>query len=60
MMFAAFCAVVLGETMLRSLAARLPLLAALAWSRIHLRRHTPAEVAAGLLAGAAAGLVAVI
>jgi hypothetical protein len=56
MMFGAFCTVILARVSPTSLFLTLPLLASLAWSRWKLERHTPAEIAAGLLLGLAAGL----
>jgi len=55
MMLAAFCAVVLVRIHPWTPIATLPILAALAWSRWRLDRHTPAEIAVGLILGTAAG-----
>jgi hypothetical protein len=55
MMFGAFCTVVIFRLYPMSLFLTLPLLAALAWSRWRLERHTPAEIATGLALGLAAG-----
>jgi hypothetical protein len=55
MMFGAFCVVVVAPLYPASLWLTSPLLAALAWSRWRLERHTPAEIAVGLLLGTAAG-----
>lgn len=55
MMFGAFFTVVVGRLHPVSLFATPLLLAALAWSRWRLERHTPAEIAVGLALGAAAG-----
>jgi hypothetical protein len=55
MMFGAFCLVVIAQLYPSSLFLTLPLLASLAWSRWRLERHTPAEIAVGLLLGTAAG-----
>lgn len=55
MMFGAFCLVILARLYPWSLFLTLPLLASLAWSRWRLERHTPAEIAVGLLLGLAAG-----
>jgi len=60
MMFGAFCTVVIGRLYPVSLFLTLPLLGALAWSRWRLERHTPAEIAVGLLLGTAAGIYTVI
>ena len=56
MMFAAFCTVVVLDSYPLSLAVSVPLLAALAWARWRLQHHTPLELLAGTLLGAAAGL----
>ena len=58
MMFAAFCAVVLADVDLRSLAVTVPFALALAWARRTLNRHTWAEIAAGTAIGVAAGVFA--
>ncbi|HEV7239654.1 MAG TPA: hypothetical protein VGQ36_10470 [Thermoanaerobaculia bacterium] len=55
MMFGAFCLVIVARLYPSSLFFTLPLLAALAWSRWRLERHTPAEIAVGLLLGTAGG-----
>lgn len=55
MMFGAFCLLVVARLYPWSLFLTLPLLASLAWSRWRLERHTPAEIAAGLLLGTIAG-----
>jgi hypothetical protein len=57
MMFGAFCLTVLARIYPTSLFLTLPLLASLAWSRWRLERHTPAEIAVGLVLGAVAGAV---
>ena len=59
MMFGAFCAVILARVYPWSLVVMIPIVAALAWSRRYLERHTSVEIAVGLLLGAAAGLFAV-
>lgn len=56
MMVGAFCAAVLGRIYPTSPFLTAPLLAALAWSRWKLQRHTPAEIAMGLVLGIAAGV----
>ncbi|MGZ5433564.1 MAG: hypothetical protein ACXWH7_11600 [Thermoanaerobaculia bacterium] len=56
MMFGAFCLVAVARLYPSSLLLTLPLLASLAWSRRRLERHTPAEIAVGLLLGVAAAL----
>jgi hypothetical protein len=58
MMFGAFCLVVLARLYPLSLFLTAPLLAALAWSRWRLERHTSAEIAVGLLLGLAGGVFA--
>jgi membrane-associated phospholipid phosphatase len=55
-MFGAFSAVILSRLYPWSLFLTVPLVIALAWSRWRLERHTPAEIAVGLLLGTAAGL----
>jgi membrane-associated phospholipid phosphatase len=60
MMFAAYSTVILARVYPWSLAVMLPICAALAWSRLRLQRHTPAEIAAGVLLGAAAGLYVIV
>jgi membrane-associated phospholipid phosphatase len=59
MMTAACCAVVIGWLYPISLWAAVPFVAAVAWSRHKLGRHTWAEIAVGLAIGAAAGLFVV-
>jgi hypothetical protein len=54
--FAVYAAALLWPAAL-AVGAVLLLAAAVSWSRLALRRHTPAEVLAGLAAGAAAGWV---
>jgi hypothetical protein len=56
MLFMLFCSVVLVKAYPWSPAVMLPLVLTLAWSRWHLQRHTPWEIAAGSLLGLAAGL----
>lgn len=56
MMFGAFCLVGIARLYPSSPFLTVPLLASLAWSRWRLARHTPAEIATGLLLGLAAGL----
>jgi membrane-associated phospholipid phosphatase len=58
MMFGAFCLVVIARLYPMSLFLTSPLLAALAWSRWRLERHTPAEIAVGLILGLAGGVFA--
>lgn len=55
MMIGAFSAVALFRLYPWSPALTLPLLALLAWSRWRLERHTPAEIAVGLLLGVIGG-----
>lgn len=59
LMIAAYCAVIIGDLYPRTIWATVPLLAALAWSRSKLDRHTWAEVAVGAVIGAAAAWWAV-
>src|SRR5688572_342421 len=59
MLFGAYCAVILAETWPWSLAIVAVILGALAWSRWLLGHHTPAELAAGTVLGAAAGMYTV-
>ncbi len=59
MMFAAYCAVILVRAYPWSPALTFPLVATLAWSRWRLGRHTPVEIAAGVVLGLAAGLYAI-
>lgn len=56
MMFGAYCAVILVRVSPWTLAVTVSIVAALAWSRWRLDRHTPAEIASGVLLGLAAGL----
>lgn len=56
MLIGAFCAAVIWRLYPSSIFLTAPLLAALAWSRWRLDRHTPAEIAAGLILGIAAGV----
>ena len=56
MLIGAFCAAVLWRVYPTSPFVTAPALAALAWSRWRLERHTPAEIAVGLLLGLAAGV----
>ncbi len=56
MMFGAFCLVAIARFYPASLFLTVPLIAALAWSRWRLERHTPAEIAVGLLLGLSAGV----
>lgn len=60
MMFAGFCAVALSRSFPSpvTIAAVALFLAALAWSRWHLKRHTRLEIAVGLIIGVACGLAA--
>ncbi|HEY0160385.1 MAG TPA: hypothetical protein VGF28_24070 [Thermoanaerobaculia bacterium] len=60
MMFAAFCAVAISRAYPGALtvAAATLFLAALAWSRNHLKRHTWPEIATGLALGLLAGAAA--
>jgi len=60
MMFGAFCAVILARVYPWSPALSVPLLALLAWSRWRLERHTPVEIAVGLLLGIAAGVFTIL
>lgn len=60
MMLGTYCAVILAQVYPWSAAISLPVLAALAWSRWRLERHTPAEIVAGVLLGAAAGLYTIL
>lgn len=59
MMFAAWCTVILARAYPMSLVAMLPVVAALAWSRRRLDRHTLAEIIAGVILGVAAGLYSI-
>jgi len=58
MMVAAFCTVALARTYPWSPLATIPFLAALAWSRRHLDRHTWPEIATGIAIGTACALAA--
>jgi hypothetical protein len=60
MMFAGFCAVALSRSYPSAVtvAAVAAFVAALAWSRWHLKRHTSIEIAVGLAIGLACGLAA--
>jgi hypothetical protein len=60
MMFGAYCGVILARAFPWSPAMMVPLLAALAWSRWRLERHTPLEIATGTLLGIGAGLYAIL
>jgi membrane-associated phospholipid phosphatase len=60
MMLGTFCAVILTRVYPWSPVVSLPILAALAWSRWRLERHTPTEIAVGLGLGAAAGLYTIL
>ena len=60
MLFAAFCAVVLWRVHPLSAFAMAPVLVALAWARLRLQHHTPAELAVGTLFGLAAGIYTII
>lgn len=57
-MVAAFCAVTIGRIYPRAIYAIVPFVAAIAWSRRKLDRHTWAEVAVGLTIGGAAAFIA--
>lgn len=56
MMFGAFALTVVGRLYPFSVFLTLPLLAALAWSRWRLERHTPTEIGVGLVLGTLAGV----
>ena len=58
MMFASFCAASIVRAYPTAVFAALPFLAALAWSRRHLERHTWTEIAVGLAIGTACGVAA--
>jgi hypothetical protein len=58
MMFAGFCAVALSREFPAALVPCIAFLAALAWSRHHLDRHTWPEIAVGLVIGVACSLAA--
>ena len=60
MMFGAYCGVILVRVYPWSAAVMVPLVAALAWSRWRLERHTPTEIAVGIALGAAAGIYAIL
>jgi hypothetical protein len=60
MMFGAFCAVHIARAYPLSLAISIPFLAALAWSRHALGRHTWVEIGVGVVLGVGAGVIAVI
>lgn len=60
MMSAAFCAVLLIRVWPWTAFIAVPLVAAIAWSRRWLQRHTPAEIAVGTVVGIAAGLIAAL
>jgi len=60
MMFGAFCAVTIARAYPLSLALSLPFLAALAWSRHALGRHTWMEIGVGVVVGAGAGVLAFV
>ena len=60
MMFAAFCAVVIVKHFPLAAIAVLAALVAVGWSRRVLNRHTLAEVLVGSVAGAAAGVFAML
>lgn len=58
MMFAAFCGVIIVRIHPSSVYAIVPFVAAVAWSRRKLERHTWAEIFAGLAVGGAAAFLA--
>jgi hypothetical protein len=60
MMAAAYCGVVIGRVYPTAVFAIVPFVAAIAWSRRRLDRHTWPEIVTGLLIGAAAGIFAVM
>jgi hypothetical protein len=60
MMFAAFCAVIIVRIHPSSVYAIVPFVAAIAWSRRKLERHTWAEVVVGLALGAGAAWIAML
>jgi len=60
MMAAAFCGVTIAWLYPATTFAIVPFVAAIAWSRRELERHTWAEVAAGLAIGAGAALAAML
>ena len=57
MMCAAFCGVLLGRLYPWTPALSIPFTAAVAWSRWKLERHTPLEIALGLVLGTVAGFM---
>lgn len=57
LMFAAFCAVLVASSHPRTMTALIAALALLAWSRLHLKRHTWLEVVAGTAIGALTAFV---
>ncbi|HYI11664.1 MAG TPA: hypothetical protein VEK57_21585 [Thermoanaerobaculia bacterium] len=59
LMIAAYCAVIIGDLYPRTIPFLLIALAALAWSRRKLERHTWMEVAVGTVIGAAAAWLAI-
>ncbi|MDQ3280396.1 MAG: hypothetical protein M3Q69_03185 [Acidobacteriota bacterium] len=59
-MFAAFCGVTLVHDFPRALVAVVAIALAIAWSRLHLERHTMMEVLVGALVGGAAGVWAFV
>jgi membrane-associated phospholipid phosphatase len=58
MMFAAFCGVIIVRIHPSSVYAIVPFVAAVAWSRRNLERHTWTEIFAGLVIGGAAAFLA--
>lgn len=60
MMTAAFCGVTIARLYPPTALVIIPLVAAIAWSRRKLERHTWAEVAVGLAIGAGAALLAMV
>ena len=60
MMAAAFCGITIARLYPTAAFAIVPLVAALAWSRRKLERHTWAEVFVGLAMGTASALIAMI
>jgi hypothetical protein len=59
MMFDTFAAMIVARTYPRLLPVAIAVVFLVAWSRLHLKRHTLAEVLAGVIIGLAAGLYAV-
>ncbi len=57
LMFAAFCAVLIATTYASTTIFLIAALAILAWSRLHLKRHTWLEVVAGSAIGAVTAFV---